>query len=162
MTNRRQQNTLVYEGENRITTRIPSAVTYTYDGQRRTGEESSIKWNDHDVYFFRRRVIAEYRRTFAPRTVPRHGSNLFRRTIGGQGERRSTVYYHQDICRYGDDQFKRHEIGEQGHYPFGESWYARTTTTKWPFTSYERDKGRPATTTRRSVRCQPAGTIQCG
>jgi RHS repeat-associated protein len=30
-------------------------------------------------------------------------------------------------------------IGQQGHYPFGESWYQANTTTKWLFTSYERD-----------------------
>ncbi len=30
-------------------------------------------------------------------------------------------------------------MGQQGHYPFGESWYASSTTTKWQFTSYERD-----------------------
>jgi RHS repeat-associated protein len=30
-------------------------------------------------------------------------------------------------------------VGQQGHYPFGESWYATSTTTKWQFTSYERD-----------------------
>jgi RHS repeat-associated protein len=30
-------------------------------------------------------------------------------------------------------------IGQQGHYPFGESWYAASTTTKYQFTSYERD-----------------------
>jgi RHS repeat-associated protein len=31
------------------------------------------------------------------------------------------------------------KIGEQGHYPFGESWYAQSTTTKWQYTTYERD-----------------------
>jgi hypothetical protein len=31
------------------------------------------------------------------------------------------------------------KIGEQGHFPFGESWYANNTTTKWGFTTYERD-----------------------
>ena len=30
-------------------------------------------------------------------------------------------------------------IGQQGHYAFGESWYAANTTTKYQFTSYERD-----------------------
>ena len=30
-------------------------------------------------------------------------------------------------------------IGQQGHFPFGESWYAANTTTKYQFTSYERD-----------------------
>ena len=29
-------------------------------------------------------------------------------------------------------------IGQQGHYRFGESWYAASTTTKFQFTSYER------------------------
>ncbi len=31
------------------------------------------------------------------------------------------------------------DIGEQGHYPYGESWYANNATTKWAFTSYEHD-----------------------
>ena len=31
------------------------------------------------------------------------------------------------------------KLGEQGHYPYGEAWYAASTTTKWQFTSYERD-----------------------
>ena len=30
-------------------------------------------------------------------------------------------------------------VGEQGHYPFGDSWYLNSTTTKEMFTSYERD-----------------------
>lgn len=30
-------------------------------------------------------------------------------------------------------------VGEQGHYPYGEQWYAHNTTTKFFFTSYERD-----------------------
>ncbi|MFQ5684735.1 MAG: RHS repeat domain-containing protein [Candidatus Binatia bacterium] len=30
-------------------------------------------------------------------------------------------------------------LGQQGHYPFGESWYSVSNTTKWQFTSYERD-----------------------
>jgi len=30
-------------------------------------------------------------------------------------------------------------IGQQGHFPFAETWYAQNTTSKWQFTSYERD-----------------------
>jgi RHS repeat-associated protein len=30
-------------------------------------------------------------------------------------------------------------IGEQGHFPFGDAWYMNSTTTKWIFTTYERD-----------------------
>src|SRR5262249_23699994 len=32
-----------------------------------------------------------------------------------------------------------HKIGEQANFPFGEAWYSTNTTTKWRFTSYERD-----------------------
>jgi RHS repeat-associated protein len=31
------------------------------------------------------------------------------------------------------------KIGEQGHFPYGESWYIASTTTKFIFTTYERD-----------------------
>lgn len=30
-------------------------------------------------------------------------------------------------------------VGSQAHYPFGESWYDAGTTSKWKFTSFERD-----------------------
>jgi len=30
-------------------------------------------------------------------------------------------------------------IGQQAHYPYGETWYASNTTSKFIFTSYERD-----------------------
>jgi RHS repeat-associated protein len=30
-------------------------------------------------------------------------------------------------------------IGQQGHFPYGEQWYAANTTSKYEFTSYERD-----------------------
>jgi RHS repeat-associated protein len=30
-------------------------------------------------------------------------------------------------------------VGQQAHFPFGEDWYASSTTTKFKFTSYERD-----------------------
>jgi len=31
------------------------------------------------------------------------------------------------------------DIGKQGHFPYGESWYLNNSTTKWEFTTYERD-----------------------
>jgi RHS repeat-associated protein len=30
-------------------------------------------------------------------------------------------------------------LASRGNYPFGEAWYSSSTTTKWRFTSYERD-----------------------
>ncbi len=31
------------------------------------------------------------------------------------------------------------DVGEQGTYPYGESWYNNSSTSNWVFTSYERD-----------------------
>jgi len=31
------------------------------------------------------------------------------------------------------------KVGEQGHYPYGETWYTANTSTKFIFTTYERD-----------------------
>ena len=49
-----------------------------------------------------------------------------------------TQYFHQDMLsnRMITDT-GGNDIGEQGHYPFGEQWYAMNTTTKWFFTTYE-------------------------
>lgn len=50
------------------------------------------------------------------------------------------TYHHQDhlSVRVNTDA-NGNKIGEQGHYPYGELWYASNTTTKFIFTSYERD-----------------------
>jgi RHS repeat-associated protein len=52
----------------------------------------------------------------------------------------TTTYHHQDhfSVRVNTDSSGA-VVGEQGHYPFGEFWYSSSTTTKWRFTSYERD-----------------------
>jgi RHS repeat-associated protein len=52
----------------------------------------------------------------------------------------NTTYHHQDhlSVRVNTDA-QGTKIGEQGNYPFGEFWYSSSTTTKWRFTSYERD-----------------------
>jgi RHS repeat-associated protein len=52
----------------------------------------------------------------------------------------STTYHHSDhlSVRVSTDA-NGNKIGEQGHYPYGESWYSANTTTKFIFTSYERD-----------------------
>jgi RHS repeat-associated protein len=63
------------------------------------------------------------------------GGALLAKIEGG-----ATTYYHADqlSIRMATDA-NGNVIAEQGHYPFGEQWYAQNTTTKWQFTSYERD-----------------------
>jgi RHS repeat-associated protein len=92
------------------------------------------------VYIFSgTKVIAEYENGAAPTAPTREyiysGGALLAKIESG-----STTYYHADqlsvrmITDSGGN-----VIGEQGHYPFGESWYQNNTTTKWMFTTYERD-----------------------
>ena len=52
----------------------------------------------------------------------------------------TTTYHHADhlSVRVNTDA-NGNKIGEQGHYPYGEAWYRANTTTKFIFTSYERD-----------------------
>jgi RHS repeat-associated protein len=52
----------------------------------------------------------------------------------------TTTYHHPDHLSVRlDTDSSGNVVGQQGHYPFGESWYASGTTTKWQFTGYERD-----------------------
>src|SRR5712691_3960995 len=94
------------------------------------------------VYIFSgTRVIAEYAAGASLNSPTREyiysGSALLA-TIEGS----TTKYHHADhlSARLTTDT-SGSVLGQQGHYPYGESWYATNTTTKWQFTSYARDSG---------------------
>lgn len=134
-------NTLVYDGENRMTsmTSPSAAATYTYDS---TGlrVQKSVQSGTTTVYVYSgRRVIAEYENGAAPSSPTREyiysGGALIAKIEAG-----ATVYYHEDhlSTRLMTDS-SGNLFSEQGHYPFGEACYAHNTTTKWEFTTYERD-----------------------
>ena len=84
-------------------------------------------------------MIAEYDNGAAPASPSREyvyaGSQLLAKIEAG-----ATNYYHPDhlSARVTTDA-SGNIAGQQGHYPFGDSWYAQSTTTKWQFTSYEHD-----------------------
>jgi RHS repeat-associated protein len=133
-------NMIVYDGENRLTSSTASggSGTYTFDG---TGlRVSKTSSGAATIYLFSgSKVIAEYTSGAAPTSPTKEyiysGSQLLA-TITG-----STTNYH-----IGDHLSPRVTtdssgtlIGQQGHFPFGESWYAQSTTTKFQFTTYERD-----------------------
>jgi RHS repeat-associated protein len=86
------------------------------------------------------KVIAEYVNGAAVGSPTKEyiysGSALLATIEGGT----TTTYHHQDhlSVRLTTDA-QGTKIGEQGNYPFGEFWYSSSTTTKWRFTSYERD-----------------------
>ena len=83
--------------------------------------------------------IAEYDNGAAPSSPSReyiYSSGTLLSTLTSA----STTYHHSDhlSVRVSTDA-NGNKIGEQGHYPYGESWYSANTTTKFIFTSYERD-----------------------
>ncbi len=133
-------NTLVYDGASRVTsaTNVGGSGTYSYDGKGL--RVTKVATGTTTVYIFSGgKVIAEYQNGAAPSSPTREyvysGSILTAKIEGG-----STNYYHTDhlSTRLLTDG-SGNVLGQQGHYPFGETWYAQNTTTKWEYTSYERD-----------------------
>ncbi len=133
-------NTLTYDAENHLLTSSGSlgSGTYTYDGNGLRVKK--VSGSTTTVYAFSgMKVIAEYVNGAAPTSPTREhiysGGALLAKVESG-----ATQYYHSDhlSTRLMTDS-GGNKIGEQGHFPFGESWYASSTTTKWQFTSYERD-----------------------
>ncbi len=134
------QNTMVYDGENRVAsaTNGGASGTYSYDGNSLRVTKTSS--GATTVYIFSgSKVIAEYASGAAPSAPSTEyiysGAQLLA-TIAGS----STTYHHPDhlSVRLSTD-VNGNVSGQQGHFPFGESWYSQSTTTKWQFTSYERD-----------------------
>jgi len=129
-------NTLAYDAENRLVT--SSGSTYSYDGA--SLRVKKVSGGTTTVYVLSgTKVIAEYVNGAAPGSPTREyiysGSALVAKIEGS-----TTNYYHQDhLSVRATTDSSGNLAGQQGHYPYGESWYVVSTTTKWQFTSYERD-----------------------
>jgi YD repeat-containing protein len=142
------QNTLSYDAEDRVLSSTGSlgSASYTYDGNSLRVEKSGS--NGTTIYLFSgTKVIAEYAagaQADSPTTEYIYaGAELIASVANG-----TAVYYHPDqLSVRALTNSAGNLIGQQGHYPFGESWYAMNTTTKWQFTSYERDAESQPTTT---------------
>ena len=143
-------NNYTYDNENRMTgfSGNGGTASYTYDdhGDR---VEKVISGGTSTVYIFSGdKVIAEYDNG----AVPSSPSREYIYSAGGPNsslgpqlvakiEAGATQYYQQDhlSTRLTTDS-SGNLLGQQGHFPFGETWYQSGTTTKWAFTSYERDQ----------------------
>jgi RHS repeat-associated protein len=138
MTNDGLNNSMVYDAENRLVSINSGSATYSYDGKSlRVKKVASATTT---VYIFSgTRVIAEYQNGAAPGSPTREyiysGGALLAKVESG-----AVQYYHPDqlSARLMTDS-NGNVIGQEAHYPFGESWYQTNTTTKWLFTDYERD-----------------------
>jgi RHS repeat-associated protein len=146
----------------------PLSVSYTYDGEEcntgYTGSEDTATYicdGNHlrvsktvgtgksavTTVAIRSggQVIAEYDNSAAVTSPTReylYGNNLLAIVTGSTSGAGGTIVYQQhDMLStrlYTD--VNGNDVGEQGTYPFGESWYNNNTTSNWVFTSYERDQ----------------------
>ena len=125
-------NALTYDAENRVVT--SSGSTYSYDGNSLRVSKSVS--GATTVYIFSgTKVIAEYVNGSLGKEYIYSGPGLLATIESG-----TTKYHHGDhlSVRVATDA-GGNVLAQQGHYPFGESWYQGSGGTKWQFTSYERD-----------------------
>ncbi|HKV04434.1 MAG TPA: RHS repeat-associated core domain-containing protein [Candidatus Acidoferrales bacterium] len=136
-------NSLVYDAEDRATSSTGSlgSGAYAYDGYGQRIAKT-VGGATTDYIFSNSQVIAEYTAGAAASSPSREyiysGGALVAKIEGV-----ATQYYLHDLLsprvtaasNFGTVTI----LGHQGHYPFGEQWYAANTTTKWGYTTYERD-----------------------
>jgi RHS repeat-associated protein len=144
-------NTLGYDAADQLlsTSNSASSAAYTYDGNG-LRVEKAVTGGASTIYIFSgTKVIAEYDNGAAVSSPTREhiysGSQLLA-TLTNTGTAVTTTYHHPDQLSVrldtdgtaGSPTYGQ-AIGQQGHYPFGESWYDTGSTTKFKFTTYERD-----------------------
>jgi RHS repeat-associated protein len=129
-------NTTTYDAENRVVSAAGASgtATYSYDGMGRRVQKTFggatttyvLAAND---------VLSEYSGSTLSNEYIRVGGNLIAEYNSG------TLTYHgrDPLSIRLSMNASGSTTGEQGHFPFGESWYNTNTTTKWHFTAYERD-----------------------
>jgi RHS repeat-associated protein len=133
-------NTMIYDGENRVTSTTggSGSGSYSYDGNGLRVQK--VAGGTTTLYVFSgSKVIAEYDNGVAVGSPSREyiysGNVMLAKIEGG-----ITNYYHSDhlSVRLTTDS-NGNLLGQLGHYPFGETWYETGTTTKFKFTTYQRD-----------------------
>jgi RHS repeat-associated protein len=131
-------NTYTYDAEGRIIQAKQGTTvlsTSTYDGGSLRVKKLAGSTTTRYV-FSGTKVVAEYVNGSLNKEYIYGGSQLLA-TLNSSG---TPTYHHPDhLSIRVNTNSSGTVIGQQGHYPFGESWYAQSTTTKWQFTSYERD-----------------------
>lgn len=132
-------NTLVYDGENRVTSAASgsSSGTYTYDGNGIRVKKVSGSTTTVTIFSGGLR-IAEYVNGVAPSAPTNEyiysGSQIIAAIQSG-----TTYYFHNDHLSLRARTNTSGTLADQrGHYPFGETWYS-PSGAPLIFTSYYRD-----------------------
>ena len=132
-------NTYTYDAESRIKSKSGgTSATYYYDGASLRVKKVVGSTTTRYIYSGTK-VVAEYDNGAAvglPTKEYIYSGSTLVVTLNGS----TPTYHHQDhLSVRVNSNSGGTKVGDQGHYPFGESWYSSSTTTKWQFTSYERD-----------------------
>jgi RHS repeat-associated protein len=136
----------VYDGENRMVSDPIDGATYVYDGNGTRVQKcmpNCTSPTSSTVFIFSGgKDIAEYDNGAAVTSPSRE--SIYSAGISGSGLLASIsagtiTYFHSDHLdwRVSTD-VNGNKNGEQGHYPFGESWYS-LNGNEFVFTSYQRD-----------------------
>jgi RHS repeat-associated protein len=141
--------TFTYDGEECMTgyTGNGNSAAYTCDGNKLRVRKVVSGANAVTTVYVRAGgdVIAEYDNGAGVASPTReyiYGQNRLATITGSvSGSGGTIIYEHRDHLspRLFTD-VNGNNVGEQGTYPFGESWYRNTTMSQWVFTSYERDQ----------------------
>jgi RHS repeat-associated protein len=133
-------NTLTYDAENRTLSSSGSfgSGTYSYDGHNMRVVKAS--GGATTIYIYSgSKVIAEYASGASPSSPTIEYAHMGNRLLA-QFQSGATNYYHRDhLSTRVITNSSGTVVAQQGHYPFGESWYMAGSTSKWVLTSYERD-----------------------
>ena len=133
-------DTYTYDDDNRLVTVSGGAsASYTYDGNGLRVQKSAN--GTTTVYIYSgSEDIAEYDNGAAPSSPSREfiygNGELLAQVSGG-----ATTYYQKDhlSVRMTTDS-SGNVLGQQGHFPFGESWYSSNGSSEWVFTTYQHDQ----------------------
>jgi len=145
----------VYDGENRIVGDPSAGATYVYDGNGTRIQKclpNCTSPTSSTVFMFSgSQDIAEYDNGAAPASPSREfiysdaipGSGLVATITGGTNP--TVTYFHDDHLSWrvstdgtaGSPTYGQVN-GQQGNYPFGESWYS-SNGNEFVFTTYQRD-----------------------
>jgi len=133
-------NTLTYDAENRtVSASGPlGSGSYVYDGNG-LRVEKTVSGATTIYIFSGSKVIAEYASGASPSSPTKeyiYSGGALLATVTSS----STTYHHSDhlSVRMSTDT-NGNDLADQGHFPYGETWYMGSGGTKWQFTTYERD-----------------------
>src|SRR6266403_1726835 len=137
-------NTLTYDAENRVTNSANggSAGAYVFDGNS-LRVQKTVSGATTIYIFSGSKAIAEYASGAAPSSPSKEylyaGSQLLATLTGPPASATANYHIADHLSPRVTTDSTGTVVGQQAHFPFGEDWYASSSTTKFKFTSYERD-----------------------